>query len=109
MSDNRWFSGKRMLLKRKIALPVAAATLVAAAFPAAAEDVTRLIVKFRDAGAKAAMAPSQRVARLGDEAGLPLVHARAMAQGAHVARLGYAVPLAVAERIAARLSANPDV
>ena len=88
---------------------LALAASVALAPPAFAQDVARLIVKFKDAATKASLAPPQRVERLAADGGVGLRHLRAMAVGAHVVGLDAPVPRADAERLAARLRSNDDV
>ncbi len=76
---------------------------------ALAADTSRLIVKFRDAGAKSAMPPGARIERLAAEAGISLAHVREMAIGAHVVGLGRRMTELEADAIAARLAADADV
>jgi serine protease len=80
------------------------------AFAQSGEAATaQLIVKFRDGGERAALAPGARVSLLANESGVLLVHRRAMAQGAQVVQLLRALPMAQARALAARIASNADV
>ena len=81
----------------------------AVAAPAAAERTSGIIVKFKADALKSLLAPAQRLARVADGAGVPLRPVRVLATGAQLARLDRAVDVAEAQRIAARLAADPDV
>ena len=99
---------------RPLSLPLAAACVVVAGLAACisvaqAEDVSRLIVKFRASSVKAALAPAARVERLADTSGYALRHVRPMAEDAQVVELGHVVPAETAARIAAALARDPDV
>jgi len=74
---------------------------------AAAERVSRFIIKFKDA--KSAQAAKVRVARLGGESGFALVHVREMTLGMQVAKLPQPVDRSQAEAIATTLRANPEI
>ncbi len=76
---------------------------------AAAADTSRLIVKFKDAGAKSLMPPATRVERLAAESGMNLSHVREMVGGAQVVALGRRMPELEANAIATLLAANADV
>jgi serine protease len=89
------------------ALMLAVSIAPAAAQPA--ESTSRLIVRFKDGVEKARLAPPQRVARLAEDAGLPLVHQRSMALGAQLVALPAAMSAAAAGALAARLATHPDV
>jgi serine protease len=76
------------------------------ALPVAAQEPTRLIVRFKDDVAKASTGKS-RIAKLADTGGARLTHLRAMALGADVVRvMGDRGQI---ERAMAALAANPDV
>ena len=92
--------------------PVVLGLLAWCAAPAAlAEDTQRLIVKLAApaAGAKAAMPPGMRLARLADDLGVGLTRVRTLATGADVVALDRPVDLASAQAIAARIAARPGV
>ena len=91
------------------AFAVLAASGAAQSLAAVPAPVSRLIVKFRADPQKAALAQSARVARLAADAGVALVHVRAMALGMDVVRLDGPRPIAEAQALAARLSASADV
>lgn len=83
--------------------------LLVVATGAGAQDVTRLIVKFRTTGPMAALAPVPRVERLADESGVAMKHLRAMAGDAVVVVLSRPVPRAAAAQLATELASHPDV
>ncbi len=92
------------------ALPVllfGCATMVCA--PAVAQEDARLIVKLKPDAAKSAFTAKASVERLGASAGLPLRHLREMALGAQVIAAAGAHGEADAERVAAKLAADPGV
>ena len=60
------------------------AIALAVAVPAHAD--TRLIVKLKDGGAKSALTPKARIAKLASDSGIALAHVRSMALGADVVR-----------------------
>ncbi len=98
----------------RLAVPVAAiwvaATLAGEAFaePPAATG-PGLIVKLREAGERAQLAPTQRFERLRNDTGVTFAYHRAMAQGAHVVALPRGQTMARAEALAAELARHPDV
>ncbi len=86
------------------------ALAAASAFAQSAGPVTaQLIVKFRDGGARAGLAPAMRVSALAADAGVTLARARDMALGAQVVTLFRALPMGEARALAARLATHPDV
>ena len=87
----------------------AAALLAVLATAASAEDVTRLIVKFRDTGAKSTLAVPLRLAHLAADSGVALRPVRPMALGAHVVALDHPVTRAAAAQFATDLARSPDV
>ena len=89
-----------------VAAVVAACTMAAPAF---AQDVARLIVKFKDAPAKALVPATERIARLSAERVVALRPLREMALGAHVVALDASLSPADAERVAVKLRASADV
>jgi serine protease len=93
---------------------ILAATLLGSeAVPAQAEGrvsrTPQLIIKFRDDGERAALAPRERVALLAVETGVPMVHQRSMAFGWEVVSLFRALPFGEAEATAAELTLHSDV
>ena len=76
------------------------------ASPAAAEDATRIIVRFKDDSTKSATGKS-RIEKLATAAGARIAHLRAMALGADVVRVSG--ERADVDRAIAALSAHPDV
>ncbi len=93
----------------RMLMTVALAGLVPLSAQSAEPATAQLIVKFRDGGEHAALSPGQRVARLANDAGVPLAHRRPMSLGADVVELFRALPMAEARALAARIAANPDV
>ncbi|MGE5171640.1 MAG: S8 family peptidase [Rudaea sp.] len=81
---------------------------LAAAGPAFAQSQARLIVKLNEAAAKSTATAKTRTEKLARVAGIPLRHVREMAIGADVVVADVASE-AEAERVAARLAADPDV
>ncbi len=71
--------------------------------------VTRLIVKFREHVPRAALAVTDRVARVAADEGVALSLRRSMALGAHVLALEHPLPRPDAEALVARLARNKDV
>ncbi|MDW8053738.1 MAG: S8 family serine peptidase [Anaerolineae bacterium] len=72
--------------------------------------VDQLIVKYRDEGKNEAFAPlSEQLERLSAHIGLAVEYVRPMGGGAHVLRLPSSLPVEEAERIAAHLSALPEI
>ena len=69
----------------------------------------QLIVKFRGVSERAMLAPTERVALLAAETGVPMVHRRSMAFGWEVVSLFRAMPVNEAEAAAARVTQHPDV
>jgi serine protease len=96
----------RVLAALALLAPLGAACAQA---PTTDAPVTRLIVKFRDHGPRAALALTDRVARIGADEGVALSHRRSMALGAHVLALPHALPRPDAEALVARLARNKDV
>jgi serine protease len=92
-------------MKRAIAI----ALLCAMALPAAAEQISGIIVKLKPSAGKASMAPTSRLARVADGAGVPLQYVRTLATGAQLAALPGPVDAAQARAAAARIAADPDV
>jgi serine protease len=86
-----------------------AVALCAIAFPAAAEQVSGIIVKFKPFTAKAALPPALRVLRVADGTGIPLQHERTLATGAQLAALPAPIDAARARAMASRIAADPDV
>jgi serine protease len=92
---------------------LAASLLGSAAFPARAQDhahkTPQLIIKFRSGGERAKLAPTERVALLAVETGIPMVHQRSMAFGLEVVSLFRSLPVGEAEATAAMVARHPDV
>jgi serine protease len=86
-----------------------AVALCAIALPAAAEQISGIIVKLKPSVEKAAMTPASRLARVADGAGIPLQHVRTLATGAQLAALPGPVDATQARATAARIAADPDV
>ena len=76
--------------------------------PSLAQQQARLIVKLEAVAAKAAPTAKARTEKLAGMAGMPLLHVREMALGADIVVVDVASD-ADAERIAARLAADPAV
>jgi len=81
--------------------------LLALALPAAAAQVTGIIVKFRPTQEK--LAGAEKLARVAAEAGVSLTHVRTLATGAELAALGRAMDASEAARIAQALASDPAV
>jgi serine protease len=98
-----------MILRRRItsSAAVLALLLCAVALPAAAEQASQLIVKFKPTAVKSSAAV--RLARVAEDAGVGLVHVRTLATGAELAALGAPVELAEAQRIARVIASDPAV
>ena len=87
-----------------------AAALIACcalALPASAEQVSRLIVKLKPTLEKSSA--TLRLARVAEDAGVPLAHVRALATGAALAALDHPVDVTEAARIAASIARDPAV
>jgi len=69
----------------------------------------RLIVKLRDSQAKALIGLSQRILRVGEDAGTKLRYLRPMAVGAHVVAIADGATPDEMEALARTLSTHPDV
>ncbi len=82
------------------------ALIAASASSGTASAQTRLIVKFKDTGAKALVAPTARLARVADDLRMPLRFERPMALGMSVVSADAAQD---AESLAAELATHPDV
>jgi serine protease len=106
-SRPRWNSLRALtVLAARLSVGLAAAALANAAV---ADDVSRLIVKFRAPAEKAQRAPAARVARLAGESAIAIGHLRAMSQGADVVMLERPVTRARALQLATLLARNPEV
>ncbi len=71
--------------------------------------VSRLIVKFRDTGPKAALALSNRIAQVATDTGVRMSHRRSMALGAHVLDLEHPLSTTEAAALVARLARHADI
>lgn len=91
-----------------LAMPFVVGTALAQTAPGAA-TVSRLIVKFRDTGAKPAFALTDRVARIAADTGVALSNRRSMALGAQVLALDHPMSRAEAAALVARLARHPDI
>jgi len=87
----------------------AVAAACAIAWPASAQDVTHLIVKFKDVPAKISLPTAERLAHLSADHAIALRPLREMALGAHVVALDAPLSREDAERVASRLRASADV
>ena len=84
-----------------------AVALLLTASLAHAQASTRLIVRMKTDTSKTALTPKARIEKLGESAGAPLRHLRAMALGADV--ISVTGDRATAARVAAALATNPNV
>ncbi len=84
-----------------------AVALLLTASLAHAQASTRLIVRLKTDTSKTALTPKARIEKLGESAGAPLRHLRAMALGADV--ISVTGDRATAARVAAALATNPNV
>jgi serine protease len=107
---SKWGWIARMRSLRRNALSVAAVVAACAiAWPASAQDVTHLIVKFKDVPAKMSLPTAERLAHLSADHAVVLRPLREMALGAHVVALDAPLSRADAERVAAQLRTSADV
>jgi len=94
---------------RSLVARVATVALFTVGGAAQAEDVSRLIVRFKVPATKAGIAPAARVERLAGESALALRYVRPMAQDADVVALDTSVTPARAASLAALIAQHPDV
>ena len=88
------------------AISIGCALLASAA---AAEPTTRLIVKLKGEPAAVTRRAEVRLARAAEDAGVGLAHVRMLANGAELLALSRPLPPDEAQRVAARLAADPAV
>jgi len=91
-----------------VVVSLAVGTALAQTTPREA-TVSRLIVKFRDTGPRAALALSSRVAQVATDTGVRMSHRRSMALGAHVLDLEHPLSTIEAAALVARLARHADV
>jgi len=98
--------------RRGLAAALVTAAVLAPSSATADETAARsdrLIVKLRDSQAKALIGLSQRILRVGEDAGTKLRYLRPMAVGAHVVAIADGATPDEMEALARTLSTHPDV
>ena len=96
-------------LRRNVWTAAVVVAACAIALPASAQNVSRLIVKFKDVPAKTSLPVAQRIAHLSADQAIALRPLREMVLSAQVVAVDGPLARADAERVAAQLRTSADV